>query len=206
MRIQTVILLVVAVVCGTAGSRLAKRLFSSPPAVAPAPLEERVKVWAAKQPLSAGTVLREPEKWFEERTLPKSEEPDNAITRFYLLRGRRLARSLEIQAIVTIDDLAADEQDGAALLKKEGRQPFDIVLVLQANTLLPPDARVDVLPGGQTGSASARAAAVHLPLLGIRPVDQETVLATLAVTGAEAQQLRQAAAQGSLRLVLSRKP
>lgn len=205
MRIQTVIYLVIAVVLGTAGSRLAKRLFSSPPEPAPI-VEEHVTVWAAKQPVSAGTVFREPERWFEERSILKSQEPENAVKRLYLLRGRRLARALDNQAIVTTAHLVEEEQEGAALLKHEGRQPLDIAVALPAESLLPPDARVDVLSGRRADPASAEAPVIvrNLPLLGVRSVDQQTVLATLAVTAAEAQQLRQAAKNG-LRLVLSRK-
>jgi Flp pilus assembly protein CpaB len=206
MRIQTVGLLVVAVVCGTAGSRLAKRLFSSPPATTPE-VEQRVTVWAAKQPLSAGTIFRDPERWFEERSIVKSEVPDKSVNRLYQLRGRRLARALDNQAIVTTEHLAEEEREGAALLKQEGRQALDIAVVLPAENLLLPDARVDVLSDRRTDPASAEASLIarHLPLLGVRPVDKQTVLATLAVTPAEAQQLRQAAAVNPLRLVPSQK-
>ena len=205
MRIQTVVYLIVAVVLGTAGSRLAKRLFSSPPEAAPA-VEEHVTVWAAKQPLSAGTMFRDPDRWFEERTIPKSEEPEKALKRLYQLRGRRLARALDNQAIVTTNHLVEEEQEGAALLKKENRQPLDIPVSIPGNEILPPDARVDILSERRADSTSAQAASIatNLPLLGVRPVDQQIVVATLAVTAAEAQQLRQSQV-GNLRLRLSRK-
>jgi hypothetical protein len=204
MRIQTVVLLVVAVVLGTAGSRVTKRLLFSQSGTGSA-VEERVTVFAAKQPISAGTVLREPDRWFEERTVLKAEEPEKAVNRLYHLRGRRLVGALDAQAIITTDQLADEEQEGAALLKKEGRQPVDFIVASLGDALFPPDARVDVLPGRRNdASRTARPlVASHLPLLAVRPIDKHATLATLAVTSEEEQQLRRAVAEGGLQLRLS---
>jgi Flp pilus assembly protein CpaB len=79
--------------------------------------------------------------------------------------------------------------------------------VTPVNYTFLPNSRVDVVCTVQAGAAAAdsRVIVQNLPLLGVRgsgaPGEKEQV-ATLGVTAEEAQQLRDGAALGSLRLVL----
>jgi Flp pilus assembly protein CpaB len=200
MKIKTVLLLAVAVGCGTAGSRMAKRLLSRPHEER---AEETVVVLAAKQPLPAGTIIRDPDRVFEERTVAKSQAPGKSIKKLSLLRGRRLIRNLEAQALVTTESLEEQEREGLELLKKEGRQAVVITVAPLGSELLPPEPRVDVVlatPGGSI--AEAPIIAGDLPLLGVEQSSADSLKATLAATPEDAQKLERAAGGGNLRLRL----
>jgi Flp pilus assembly protein CpaB len=197
MKIRTALLLIVAVICGTAGSRMTKRLF-------PKPLgEERVTVLVARAYLPAKMVLREPEVLFEETTVPRDQEPEDAVKRLGQLKGRRLCKPIDANAIVTASSLAEDEPEGVGLLRKEGRQAVAIVVSELAGYFFLPDSRVDVVctmtEEGQ--SPAPRVVAKKLLLLGVDST-AEGQSVTLAATAEEADQLRQAATLGTLKLVL----
>jgi len=202
VKLKTVLLLAVAVACGTAGSRLTKRLFSSPTETTDAGTE-RIVVFAAKEALTQGTVLREPDRLFEERTLWSNEEPPRAVRRLHQLRGRRLIKALEAQAIVTADCLAEEEDEGPERLKREGRQAVAVPVKALGSVLFLPQARVDIVWTGSGPMASeTRTVAQDLPLLGVQPERDGKTIATVAAKREDAEKLAQAATQGTLRLVL----
>jgi Flp pilus assembly protein CpaB len=199
MKFKTIIWLALAVALGTAGSRVTKRLFSSPmdgrdPATAP------VTVFVAKQPLAAGTVVDQPDRFFEERTIAAVETPATALRQLHLLRGRRLVRALDAQSIATADALA--EQESPDLLKKEGRQAVALPVQSLGSELILPHARADLIwTPTFTTSAEPRVLAEDLPLLAVEHRGA-TAIATVAARTEDAGRLNQAAAQGVLRLVL----
>ena len=201
MKARTIALLVVAVVIGTAGSRMSKRLFSGPPE--PEPTVENVGVLLAKQPIAAGTTLREPEKLFEERTLPKNQAPAKTVGRLYQLRGRKLARAIETNAIVTADALVDEEAESLELLKKEGRQAIAVQVQSLGNYFFLPQSRIDFIwtttAGGITDS---RVIAQDLPLVGVQRKEGGAAIVTVAAKRDDAEKLSQAATQGTLKLVL----
>src|SRR5262249_6439115 len=143
MKMKTVALLVVAVVLGTVGSRFCKRLFSNTTGAHQE--QENVVVLAAMQPLAAGAVLQEPDRLFEERRLAKNEAPAQAIHKLYQLRGRRLAKAIDAQAIITVDTLVDEEGATLELVKREGRQAIAIVVQPPSGQLFVPQTRVDVI-------------------------------------------------------------
>jgi Flp pilus assembly protein CpaB len=200
MKIRTVLLLVLAVVCGTAGSRISKRLFSS----MPEPELEMVVVLAAKQPLAAGTVLQEPDRLFMERTLPKSEMPAQALNRMQQLRGRKLARALATQALITADCLTEEESQEWNQLKQEGRQAIDIPVQSLGSAIFWPQARVDLIWVASAGRPESHVVAQDLPLLGVHTVRDGRVIATVGPKREEVEKLTQATTQGTLRLAARR--
>ena len=200
MKARTVVLLVAAVIIGTAGSRMSKRLFSGPPA--PEPIVENVSVLIAKQPLPAETVLREPERMFEERALPKNEAPANAVVRLYQLRGRRLARAIEAKAIITVDALVNEFVERTESLKKEGRQAVAVPVQSLGNYVLLPQSRIDLIWTRKAGGiAESRVIAQDLPLLGVQGKAGGAIV-TVAAKRDDVEKLSQATTQGSLKLVL----
>ena len=200
MKARTVVLLVAAVVIGTAGSRMSKRLFSGPPA--PEPIVENVSVLIAKQPLPAETVLREPERMFEERALPKNEAPANAVVRLYQLRGRRLARAIEANTIITVDALVNEFVERTESLKKEGRQAVAVSVQSLGNYVLLPQSRIDLIWTRKAGGiAESRVIAQDLPLLGVQSKAGGAIV-TVAAKRDDVEKLSQATTQGSLKLVL----
>jgi Flp pilus assembly protein CpaB len=198
MKIKTLLLLVVAVVCGTAGSRISKRLFSS----TPEPEAEMVVVLAAKHPLASGTLLSEPERLFEERKLAKSEVPDQAVQRAQQLRGRKLAKAIAAQALVTVDCLTEEEIQEWNPSKKEGRQAIEIPVRALGSIFFWPQARVDVIWTANATRSESRLIARDVQLLSLQTVRQGRVIATVGVKHEDAEKLKQAATQGSLKLVL----
>jgi Flp pilus assembly protein CpaB len=201
MKLKTAFWLVLAVVLGTAGSRVSKRLFSStlasshderPP--------ETVVVLVAREPLSAGTMLRDPDGQFEERTLTAKEAPAQAVQRLYLLRGRRLAKPIDAHAIITADCLVDEEEASLELARKEGRRAIAIAVRSPNAHFFPPQSRVDVIWTAPGAAAETRVVAQDLPLVGLE-IRDGTTIATVAAKQDEAERLARAAVQGTLRLV-----
>jgi Flp pilus assembly protein CpaB len=202
MKLKSVLLLVLAVILGTAAGRLCQRLLSG----TPAPQEELVVVLVAKQPLAADTVLRDPDRLFEERTLNKSEAPSQVVSRLPQLRGRRLAKALEAQALVTTDCLADEEGPGADQLKREGRQAVVVQVKSLGGTLFWPESRVDVIWTANAGRSESRVIARDLPLLGLQAGRNGKIIATVAAKREDTNKLTQAARQGTLRLIRRQSP
>lgn len=198
MKIKTVLLLVVAVALGTAASQLTKRLRSAPPAE-----DDRTTVLVARHDLPFGTVIREPDKLFEEKAVPKDQAPEGAVQRLADLQSRRLVKPLKAQAAATADLLAPEEPEPLAALAFEGRRAVVVPAEVTNQTFLP-NTRVDVICVVQAGAAptDSRVIAQDLPLLGLRAGQSGQQLATLGATADEAQQLREAEALGTLRLVV----
>ena len=201
MKMKTVVLLVVAVALGTAASRVSKRLLSST-VEQPSQQTQRedVVVLAAKEPLAAGTVLREPDRLFEERSATANEAPAQAVHRIHLLRGRRLAKPIDAKAIVTADYLVDEEGAGLELAKREGRQAVAISVQPPGAHLFLPHSRVDVIWTSSSAPADSRVVARDLPLLGLQSRDGK-IIATVAAKQDDAEKLGQAATLGTLRLV-----
>jgi Flp pilus assembly protein CpaB len=202
MKFKTVLLLVIAVILGTAASRISKRLLSSPPPDAE-PVAESISVFVAKKPIRAGTVLREPDRVLEERTLIKNDAPAGTISRLFQLRDRRLTKDIEANAIITADYLADDEVANIELLKKEGRQAVAVQVQSLGNYLFLPKSRVDFIWTAPAGAIpESRVIAQDLPLLGVQTKDGGAAIVTVAAKRDDADKLLQAATQGTLKLVL----
>jgi Flp pilus assembly protein CpaB len=202
MKFRTVLLLVLAVILGTAASRLTKRLLSSPPNQDLEPAVEFTTVFIAKKPLTAGTVLREPDRLLEERTVAKNDAPAGSISRLYQLRSRRLTRAIDSNAIITADCLVDDENENLELLKKEGRQTVAVAVQSLGGYQFLPQSRVDFIWTSQAGAVpESRIIAQDLPLLGVQTKATGAIV-TVAAKRDDAEKLSQAATQGSLKLVL----
>jgi len=201
MKMKTVALLVVAVALGTAASRVCKRLLSS---TIEQPSEqaqrEAVVVLAAKESLAAGTVLREPDRLFEERSATENEALAQAVHSIHLLRGRRLAKPINAKAIITADYLVDEEGASQELAKREGRQAVAIPVQPPGAHLFLPQSRVDVIWTSSRAPADSRVVARDLPLLGLQSRDGRSI-ATVAAKQDDAEKLGQAATLGTLRLV-----
>src|SRR5687768_3495367 len=111
MKPKTLILMVVAVVCGLAASYMTSRVIAERNNKAPAQ-EEKVKVLVAKQRISMGTLLKDPAKFFHEKQFTKGEEPKKAIKSFDQLKDRRLSRPISEDGHVTPDDLMDPKHAG----------------------------------------------------------------------------------------------
>jgi pilus assembly protein CpaB len=108
MKSKTVILMVVAIGCGLAASYLTSRVIAERGEEKEV---EKVTVLVAKKNVSMGTLLKEPEKFFEEKQFTKGEEPKRALKNFEDLKGHRLNKSLTAEQFVTLEDLIDKEKD-----------------------------------------------------------------------------------------------
>ncbi|HMF14493.1 MAG TPA: hypothetical protein VKE94_19390 [Gemmataceae bacterium] len=200
MKMKTVVLLVLAVILGTAASRYSKRLLSGTAEQHPDSSPEPVVVLTAKEPLAAGTVLREPDRLFDERTAIANEATARAVHRLHLLRGRRLVKPIDAHAVVTTDYLIDEEGAGLDVVKREGRQAIAIAVQPLGGQLFLPQSRVDVIWTASSAATESRIVARDLPLLGLQTRDGRTI-ATVSAKPADTEKQGQAATQGTLQLV-----
>src|SRR5262249_9118119 len=116
MKPKTLILMVVAVVCGLGASYMTSRLLAEReerPASAEPPPIERVKVLVAKKNLDMHTAFKKkPEDYFVEKTFVKEDAPKDALTKDDLskLKEKYLKRSLRKNDYITLDDVIDNPQ------------------------------------------------------------------------------------------------
>src|SRR5438309_1581689 len=93
MKPKTMILLVVAVGCGLTASFMTSKLISE--RREQQPVEEKITLLVSKTKVTKGTVIKDPEKFFELKERNKSDEPtEQYFTKFEELKGKRLKREL----------------------------------------------------------------------------------------------------------------
>ena len=108
MKPKTLIVMLVAACSGVVGSYLTS-LVTAQLAV---PTEaEKVSVLVARQNIAAGTLLRDPDKFFEEKQFIKGEDPTGAIRSFNELKDRLLNKPLRAEQFVTAGDLSEPEKN-----------------------------------------------------------------------------------------------
>jgi len=98
MKSKTMILMVVAVVCGLVASYLTSRMLGQQP-------DEKVTVLVAKVKIPQGTRIDKPEELFEPKEFTKGTEPKKAFTKFDDLKDKRVNKTLSAEVHVTPDDL-----------------------------------------------------------------------------------------------------
>jgi pilus assembly protein CpaB len=103
MKSKTMILMVVAVVCGLVASYLTSRMLGQQP-------DEKVTVLVAKVKIPQGTKLSAPEELFEPKEFAKGTEPKKAFTRFDDLKDKRVNKTIGLEVHVTPDDLMTGEE------------------------------------------------------------------------------------------------
>lgn len=212
MKPKTMMLMVVACGCGLAAAYMTSRLLAER---STAPAEEpKVKVMMAKAKVPAWVVLKDPEKYFEEKEVPESAVPKKALREFKDLKNQRLSLALSQGEFVLPDKLVNSEQVGLIAKLPSGMRA--IALKVNAESLaggfVLPGFRVDVvstLRGGQNESVS-KIILQNMLVLAVdtnaqRDPNSPSMLGstvTLAATPEEATRLALAASLGELRLTL----
>jgi len=118
MKPKTMILMVVAVVCGLGASYMTSRLLAEredqQPTTRIVEKEiERMPILVAKKNLELCTLVKSPRDLFEERKIPKDEAFKDAVADWKVLEGKTLRRQIGKGRHVTAEDLA----DGAPVLE-----------------------------------------------------------------------------------------
>jgi pilus assembly protein CpaB len=212
MKPKTMMLMVVAVGCGLAASYMTSRLLADRSA---APAEEpKVKILAAKIKVPAWVLIKDPEKYFEEKELPESAAPKKALKEFSEVKDQRLSQALSEGEYVMSDKLVNSEQVGLIAKLPSGMRA--IALKVNAESLaggfVLPGFRVDVV-STLRGGANESVAKIILQNMLVLAVDTNAArdpnsssmlgsTVTLAATPEEAMRLSLAAAMGELRLTL----
>src|SRR5438552_15760791 len=106
MKPRTIILLVVAIVCGLAAMYMTNRLLADK--ATPAPAVNIVKVLVSKQRISAWTPMKKPEDLFELKEVPEGTYSTKCITDVKDPKDQALRQPLGEQMPVTKDDLVTE--------------------------------------------------------------------------------------------------
>jgi pilus assembly protein CpaB len=210
MKSKTLILMIVAIVCGLAASYMTSRVIAERQAPAE---EEKVDVLIAKQNLNMGLMLKEPERFFETKAFTKGEEPKKAIKTFEELKDRRLNKPLSAEQFVTADDLIDKDKEGLPGLMQKGMRAFSIKVNADTSVggFVLPHNRVDVVSVIRRGDdLQSRIILQNVLVLAVdqtsqRPEDKQATLSstvTVQVTPAQAEKLSLASDLGTLRLIL----
>jgi pilus assembly protein CpaB len=212
MKSKTMILMGVAVVCGLAASYMTSRLLAERNAEKAAE-EEKVKILVAKKNIPQGTFIRVPEDWFVEKDFVQGEEPKKAVKSFDEVKERILAKPVNAEQWVSVDDLWTKQQAGLQAVLSKGMRAVAIKVNIDtvvAGFVLP-NSRVDVI-NTVRGEKEPYSQTIlqNMLVLGIDGIDQRdpekknivSSTVTLAVTPEEAMKLSLAQQMGELRLVL----
>lgn len=212
MKPKTMMLMVVAVGCGLAASYMTSRLLAERSNVQVE--EAKVKVLVAKAKVPAWALIKEPEKYFEEKEFPESAVPKKALKEIKDVKDQRLSQALGEGEFVLSEKLVNSEQVGLIAKLPAGMRA--IALKVNAESLaggfVLPGYRVDVVSTLRGGAAESVSRIILQNML-VLAVDtnatrdnQTTSIigstVTLAATPEEAQRLSLAAAMGELRLTL----
>jgi pilus assembly protein CpaB len=212
MKPKTMILMVVAVVCGLGASYMTSRVIAERGQNNAAD-EEKVTVLVARQKVPMGTLIKDPQHYFVEKAYTKGEEPKKALKTWDQLKEKRLNKPLSEDQFVTADDLMDPKLSGMDAIVPPGMRAVSIkvnVASVVAGFVLP-NSRVDVVQTLRQGEHSATQTilqnVVVLASDGIkdRPDDKGNMPAstvTLAAKPEDVQKLRLAEAIGELSLSL----
>jgi pilus assembly protein CpaB len=211
MKPKTLILMVVAIGCGLAASYMTSRVIAERSNV---PVEEKVTVLVARNNISMGTLVKDPEKLFEEKQFTKGQEPKKALRSLDAVRDRMLNKPLSSEQFVTADDLMDKNQGGLSSQMPKGMRAVGIKVNVDTSVggFMLPNSRVDivhVMRGGDGGTLSKiilqNVLVLAVDTINIRPDDKSAVVAstvTVAVTPEQAEKLSLATETGTLRFIL----
>jgi len=213
MKPKTMILMVLAVVCGLAASYMTSRVLADRNQPA-GPEEEKVVVLVAKQKVPMGTLIKDPQKYFVEKTYTKGEEPRKAIKSWDQLKDKRLNKPLSEEQFVTGEELLDPKgYGGIEYLLPQGMRGIAIKVnsASSAAGFVLPNSRVDVVQTLRFGENSTTKTILQNMLvlatdaIKDRPDDKGNILAstvTLAAKPEDVQKLRLAEGIGELSLSL----
>jgi pilus assembly protein CpaB len=214
MKPKTIVLMVVAVVCGLAASYMTSRVIAERNHPASGGEEEKVTILVAKQKLPFGTLIKDPKKYFVEKLFTKGEEPKKAIKSWEQVQDKRLNKPLSEDQFVTGEDLLDPKTSGGL----DGVLPTGMrAVALKVNVasvvagFVLPNSRVDLVQTVRHGDQSSVQTVLQNMLvlasdtMRDRPEDKQANVAstvTLAAKPEDVQKIRLAEASGELSLAL----
>lgn len=216
MKPKTIILMVVAIVCGLGASYMTSRLLAERESdQAPPPEIPKVTFLVAKKNLDSQTLIRKAEDMFTEKTTAKDDAPAGALTDLKALKGKFLRNKLRAGDHVTDGDLL----DGAASIPiPDGMVGIGIRIGIDGGAsgfATVPGSRVDVVWSAVRGGDDKTFARILLQdvlvvaadTTAINPNDGQARPAsviTVALNREQALRLRLASQKGEISLLLRR--
>jgi pilus assembly protein CpaB len=219
MKPKTMILMIVAVVCGLGASYLTSRLLAEredqPAALAAPPPVEKVTLIVAKKPLQLGVVIKDAHKIFAEKTMVKEDAPKEVVTDWKGLEGKTLKRPLRAGDHVFLDDL----RDGPVTLEvPPGHRAIGLrvtVDAIAAGFASLPGSKVDILwnrRGNNDDQTFSMKLLQNVLVLAADTTDATidgskaipASVVTLALTPKDSERVSLASESGTLRLILRR--
>jgi Flp pilus assembly protein CpaB len=218
MKPKTMILMVVAVVCGLGASYMTSRLLAERDEPAPeAPPAEKVTVLVAKKQLSMHQSLgNKPEDFFVERALLKEDAPANAFTLADKdkLKRKFLKYTVKVGAPITPDDLMENNYGLKTL--PPGMRAVGIRVNIEAiagGFASLPGSHVDIMwTGRENGNGAVKAGCLLEDIIVLAADTNQLTpeaggalpasVVTVALTPEDTMKVLQASVTGSLTLVL----
>ena len=156
MKPKTMILMVVAVVCGLAASYMTSRLLADK---APPPPANTVTVLVSKQKINAWTPMKKPEDLFVQKEVPEGTYSPKCITDFKDLKNQALKAPLNQDMPVTKDDLLSEQTAGLVAELKNGERAVAIRVTPEslAGGFVLPGSKVDVMFTMKRGDGDSKA-------------------------------------------------
>lgn len=114
MKPKTIVLMVVAIICGLGASYMTTRLLAERDQPQE-PEQVKVPVLIAKKSLDMGIGIKNPEELFSEKQILREDVQKDAITDLKTLKGKYLKRGLRKGDQVTLDDLVDNSGLGPQL-------------------------------------------------------------------------------------------
>jgi pilus assembly protein CpaB len=145
MKPKTMILLAVAIGCGLVASYLTSKVLAD--RSTGEPQVEMVKVLAAKRNLGLGTVIKDPEKFFEEKEVPKGSAPKKGFSSFADIKNQKLVKPVSEDAFITKDDVMDTGSDIFIQSIPAGYRAVSIKVTPETlvGGFVQPNTRVDVM-------------------------------------------------------------
>src|SRR5438309_1288348 len=211
MKPKTLILMIVAVVCGLAASYMTSKVIAERGTQAEV---EKVSVLVARKNLGMGLLISDPEKLFEEKQFTKGEEPKKAIRDIAELKDRRLNKPLTAEQFVTVDDLIDKDKDGLSAVMRRGMRAVALHMNAERGVggFVQPHSHVDIVSvvTNPNGEISAKIILQNILVLAVdqsanRAEDKQATIAstvTVQVTPDQAEKLALAQKMGQISLTL----
>jgi len=205
MKSKTLILMVVAVVCGLAAAYMTNSLLAQ--------RDTTVKVLVAKQKYNSWTLVKDPAAMFEEQEYPKDKVPANYVKSTIELKNRTLLKGLDAGQVVLEDDLQSKDKSGLEAFITPGMVAMAVKVSAETAVggFVQPNSRVDIIHCTKKDSktdASTILEDILVRAVDLQPERQQDrpgappATVTVEVTKDESIILTKALEAGSLRLAL----
>lgn len=207
MKSKTLILMVVAVVCGLAASYMTSRLLAD--------RNEKVKVLVAKRKFNRWTHVKNPDEMFELEERPKNDVPRNAVSRPESIKDYVIIKAIDAGEVVIADNLMDKSKGSLDAQIPPGMRAFAVKTTQETATggFVLPGSHVDILHSVKKQGSKEYECRVLLQNILVRAVDQQMVkpedragivpaTVTLEVTLDQATLLAKVKDEGSLTLAL----